>query len=185
MRRLLSLALLMMVMAGIPAGASTFLAMNQRELVRDSAAVIEGEVLQVHSFWDSKGQIMITEAIVKVTDAVFGEPGSAVVVRTFGGTVEGYNVKAEGFPTFNRGERLLLYIEPERDGAHRVAGYQQGQYRIVRNKEGFEVAVPTFDSHATLITRDGREAARPAAMPLSTLKNQIRTEALDLGRIQN
>lgn len=184
MRRFVLLALLMALVAGIPAGASTFLAMNQRELVRDSAAVVDGEVLQVHSFWEPSGRIMVTEAIVKVTDSVFGEAGSVVVVRTFGGTVEGYNVKAEGFPTFNRGERLLLYLEPEREGAHRVTGYQQGQYRVVRDKSGMEVAVPTFEAEAALITRDGREAPRPRALPLATLKSQIRTEARDLGRIE-
>jgi hypothetical protein len=174
----------MALVAGIPAGASTFLAMSQRELVRDSAAVVDGEVLQVHSFWDPAGRIMITEAIVRVTDTIVGDAGSVVIVRTFGGTVEGYTVKAEGFPTFNRGERLLLFLEPERDGAHRITGYQQGQYRVTRNKEGVDVAIPTFEAAAALLTRDGRQAQRPRALPLATLKSQIRTEARGLGRIE-
>jgi hypothetical protein len=185
MRRLVFLALLLALVAGIPAQASTFFAMDQRALIKDSMAVIDGEVLQVHSFWDPSGRMMITDAIIRVTDSVMGNAGSAVVVRTFGGTVEGYTVKAEGFPTFKRGERLLLFIEPERDGAHRIAGYQQGQYRIVRGKDGQDVAIPTMDSGATLLTRDGRPAARPSAMALDALKNQVRTEALRLGRIDN
>lgn len=185
MRRLVFLALLLALVAGVPAGASTFLAMDQRALIKDSAAVIDGEVLQVHSFWDPKGQIMITEAIVRVTDTVLGNAGSAVVVRTFGGTVEGYTVKVEGFPTFKRGERFLLYIEPERDGAHRIAGYQQGQYRIVPGKDGQEVAIPTLDHGATLLHRDGRQAVHPRSLALESLKNQIRTEAQRLGRTDN
>lgn len=182
MRRLVFLSLLLVLVAGIPAGASTFLNMDQRELVQKSAAVVDGEVLQVHSFWDPKGRIIITEAIVKVSDSVVGNVGSAIVVRTFGGTVEGYTVQAHGFPTFQRGERLLLYLEPERNGAHQVTGYQLGQYRIVRDKAGAEVAVPTFDGAARLITRDGRAAAQPRALALDSLKNQIRTEAQSLGR---
>lgn len=182
MKRMVCLALLLALVAGIPAGASTFLAMNQRELVRDSAAVVDGEVLQVHSFWDPKGRMMITEAIVKVSDSVVGNIGSAIVVRTFGGTVEGYTVEAHGFPTFTRGERLLLFLESERGGAHRVTGYQLGQFRIVRDKNGFDVAVPTLDKGASLINREGRQAPRPRALALETLKNQIRNEALSLGR---
>jgi hypothetical protein len=182
MKRMVCLALLLALVAGIPAGASTFLAMNQRELVRDSAAVVDGEVLQVHSFWDPKGRMMITEAIVKVSDSVVGNIGSAIVVRTFGGTVEGYTVEAHGFPTFTRGQRLLLFLEPERGGAHRVTGYQLGQYRIVRDKNGFDVAVPTLDKDTSLINREGRQAPRPRALALETLKNQIRNEALSLGR---
>ena len=183
MRRMVFLALLLALVAGIPAGASTFLAMSQRDLVRDSEAVIQGEVLQVHSFWDSQSRIIITEAIIKVEDSVIGNVGSAIVVRTFGGTVEGYTVDAHGFPKFAKGERLLLYVERERDGAHKIAGYQQGQFRIARDKNGLELAVPTFDG-ATLVTRDGRQAPRPRAMALDVLKDRIRTEALSLGRIE-
>ncbi len=182
MRRFVFLSLLLVLVAGVPAGASTFLDMNQRELVQGSAAVVEGEVLQVHSFWDAKGRMMITEAIVKVSDSVVGNIGSAVVVRTFGGTVEGYTVEAHGFPTFSRGDRLLLFLESERDGAHRVTGYQLGQYRIVRDKNGLDVAVPTLDKDASLVNREGRQAPRPRALALETLKNQIRNEALSLGR---
>ena len=182
MRRLVILSLLLVLVAGIPAGASTFREMDQRELVQKSAAVVDGEVLQVHSFWDPKGRMMITEAIVRVSDSVVGNIGSAIVVRTFGGTVEGYTVEAHGFPTFKRGDRYLLYLESEKAGAHRVTGYQLGQYRIVRDKNGAEVAVPTFDGDARLVTRNGRQAERPRALALDALKNQIRTEAQSLGR---
>lgn len=182
MRRLVFLSLLLVLVAGVPVGASTFLDMDQRALVKGSAAVIEGEVLQVHSYWDSKGRMMITDAIVRVTDSVVGNIGSAVVVRTFGGTVEGYTVEAHGFPTFRRGERLLLYLEAERAGTHRVTGYQLGQYRIVTDKSGVDVAVPTLDSEASLLTPEGRQAPRPRSLALETLKNQIRSEAAGLGR---
>src|SRR4028118_168566 len=182
MRRLVFLALLALMVAGIPAGASTFLVMNQGELIRDSAAVVEGEVLQVHSFWTRSGRIIVTEAIVKVSDPILGEAASAVVVRTFGGTVEGFTVEAHGFPTFRKGERLLLFLEAERDGAHKVAGYQPGQYRGVRDKHGVEGAGAALGGRASLVTRDGRQAARPKALPLSLLKDQIRTEARRLGR---
>lgn len=184
MRRLVSLVLFLVVLSGIPVGASTFLQMGQRDLIRASELVVEGEVLQVHSFWEPSGRIIVTEAIVRVRDAVVGDAPTAVVVRTFGGTVEGFTVEAHGFPTFQRGERLLLFLEPERDGAARIAGYQQGQFRIVEEK-GVEIAVSAVEGDANIVTRDGRPAPRMKAMALATLKDQIRAEARRAGRLEN
>ena len=54
MKRLVSIGLLMVV-AAMPAGASTFLKMTQKDLVRDSAAVVKGQVIKVNSFWTRDG----------------------------------------------------------------------------------------------------------------------------------
>jgi hypothetical protein len=103
-------------------------------------------------------------------------------VRTFGGTVNGYTVEAHGFPKFRAGERVLLYLEAEKDGVSRVTGYQQGHYRIVRDKAGVELAVPTLDEGASVITRDGRPMAAAKAMRLDLLKASIRDEGRRAGR---
>jgi len=42
MKRLVSIGLLLVLAAAIPVGASTFLMMSPSELVRDSAAVVQG-----------------------------------------------------------------------------------------------------------------------------------------------
>jgi hypothetical protein len=182
MKRLVSLGLLL-ALAAMPVGASTFIKMNQKDLVRDSAAVVQGEVIQINSFWEQTGQIIVTEAMVKVEDLVFGNAPSVVVVRTAGGEVDGYYIEAHGFPVFKVGERVLLYLEPERDGHQRVTGYQQGQYRIVRDKAGVEQAVPTFEDAGGLVGADGRPAGLQKTLPLDALKDSIRAEALRAGRI--
>ncbi|HVR99934.1 MAG TPA: hypothetical protein VMW27_25135 [Thermoanaerobaculia bacterium] len=184
MKRLVSMALLLAVVA-IPAGASTFLVMDQKALVQDSAAVVQGRVLQINSFWDPTGTVVKTEALVQVDDVIFGESPSVVVIETFGGKVGNFYVEAHGFPTFAVNEELLLFLEAEKDGVQRVAGYQQGQYRIVRDNSGIEMAVPAFDAEANLLTKDGRPAARPQVLRLSTLKSQIRAEADRAGRVAN
>jgi hypothetical protein len=98
--------------------------MSQQDLVRASAAVIQGQVIKVSSFWEPTGRIIVTEALVKVEEKIYGEAPSVVVVRTFGGTVGDFTVEAHGFPKFRLNERLLVYLEPEKDGVSRVAGYQ-------------------------------------------------------------
>jgi len=181
MKRLMAIGLLLLAVA-VPMSASTFFRMTPGELVRGSAAVIQGQVLKVSSFWDASGRVIVTEAQIQVEEKVFGNAPSVVVVRTFGGTVDGYTVEAQGFPTFRAKERLLLYIEAEKDGASRVTGYQQGQFRIVRDQAGVEYAVPAVDDNATIVGRDGRPAAKAQPVRLDVLKNSIRGEARQAGR---
>jgi hypothetical protein len=182
MKRLLSLGVLLGVLA-VPVEASTFLKMTQNELIRDSAAVVQGRVIKVSSFWDTTGRIVVSEALVRVESKVFGEAPSVVVVRTFGGKVGNFLVEAHGFPKFQVNDHLLLFLEPEQDGVTRVAGYQQGQFRVVQDKAGVTLAVPAFDGGATLLTKDGRAAGPAKAIRLDELKASIRNEARRAGRV--
>ena len=182
MKRLVSIGLLLMLVAAVPGGASTFLKMDGKALVRDSAAVVQGEVIAVSSFWDKSGRIVMTEAQVRVEEALFGNVPSVVVVRTFGGKVGDFVVEAHGFPTFKKSERLLLYLETEKDGAMKVAGYQQGQFRLVRDKAGVEWAVPATGEGVNIVNADGREAAPAKSVRLDVLKQSIRNEARTAGR---
>jgi hypothetical protein len=184
MKRLVSIGLLLLSVAAVPAGASTFLKMSQKDLVRASAAVVQGQVLKVSSFWEPTGRMVVTEALVRVEEKIYGEAPSVVVVRTFGGTVGNFTVEAHGFPKFRANDRVLLYLEAEKDGATRVAGYQQGQFHVVR-QAGVEMAVPATEDDASVVTRDGRVAAPAKAMRLDVLKEFIRGEARRAGRLEN
>src|SRR5262245_54242949 len=126
MKRVLSVGLLLALAAALPVAASTFLWMSQKDLLQHSQAVVQGQVLKVSSFWNSTGQIIVTEALVRVEETVAGEAPAVVVLRTFGGTVDGFTVEAAGFPTFRLNERLLLFVGPDKNGDTGVVGYQQG-----------------------------------------------------------
>lgn len=164
------------LMAG-PATSSTFVAMDTAELVAASDAVIQGEVLEVYSFWNRDGNAILTEARVLVDEVVLGQAPSEVVVRTFGGRVGDYVLEAHGFPTFQEGQKVLLFLQRAQDASLRVSGYRLGQYRIAAGARGGLVAVPTLERGVQLLYEDGRPAARPEAVPLGTFKNQIRAYA--------
>ena len=186
MKRMVFGAAFVLLAAALPSGASTFIEMSQGELVRHSAAAIQGKVLKTSSFWDAKGQVILTEALVQVEDVVFGKAAATVVtVRTFGGTVDGYTIEAHGFPRFNANDRLLLFLEPEKNGASRVTGYQQGQFRLVKNAAGVELAVPMRDGDARVLRRDGAAATPAGAVRLDALRQSIRAEAARAGRLDN
>jgi hypothetical protein len=163
-----------------PSDASTFIAMSTGDLVRGSSAVVAGEVLTVESYWESTGRVIVTEAMVRVEDVLAGEAPSVVRVKTFGGTVGGFTVEAIGFPTFTRGERLVLFLEPDTEpDMVRVTGYQQGQYRIQTGADGRELAVSAVDGGALLLAPDGRATDRPAIVPLAELRQRIQSEAAE------
>lgn len=162
----------------LPAGASTFLAMSQEELVERAAAVVTGRVVEVASFWNDKGTSIVTEAVIEVDEAILGDAPSHVRVRTLGGQVGDQKIVAIGSPTFERGEKLLLFLAPPQDGFHQVLGYLQGELRIRTGPGGREMAVPTWEADTVrVIAKDGTPARVPRAVPLDDLKQQIRETA--------
>jgi hypothetical protein len=86
--------------------------MSEEEMVEKAAAVVTGRVLEVNSYWNREGTVILTEAVVEVDDAILGNVPAHVRVRTFGGQVGDHKIVAFGHPTFERGEKLLLFLEP-------------------------------------------------------------------------
>lgn len=166
-------------LCALPAAASTFVAMEPAELVAASKAVVQGEVLEVHSFWNEDGTAILTEARILVEEVVAGRAPSEVVVRTFGGRVGDYVLEAHGFPTFDAGQRLLLFLYDAPDGSVRVTGYRLGEYRVVRGARGELVARPTLEEGVRLLHADGRPALAPRAVPLAAFKQEIRRLAAE------
>jgi hypothetical protein len=175
MKRFLCLAVLAVLLAAIPAGASTFLAMSQGELVAQSDAIVQGRVLKVNSFWSESGRLIVSEAMIQVEEKIRGNAPTVVIVRTYGGEVGDIRIDAPGFPKFEAGERVLVFLQGAGTTAE-VTGYRQGQYRIVRDKSGVDVAVPTVEHGVRLLNRDGSEAAAQKAVRLDTFKQMLRAE---------
>lgn len=158
-----------------PAAASTFVAQTLPDLVAGAEAVVQGRVLAVESFWDPARIVIVSEALIEVEELLVGDAPSVVVVKTWGGVVGDYAVEAVGFPKFEPGERLLVFLATEPgDTVARVLGYQQGQFRIVHRPDGQEVAVPALDAGAFLLDRSGRTVSPPREpMRLDDLKADI------------
>ncbi len=178
MKRFVCLGVLALMLVAIPAGASTFLAISRGELVAQSDAVVQGTVVKVNSFWDESGRIIVSEAMIQVQEKIRGNAPSVVVVRTYGGEVGDIRVDAPGFPKFERGERVLVFLTNAGATAE-VTAYSQGQYRIVRDKAGVEIAVPTIGHGVRLLNPDGSAAPAPKAVRLDTFKQMIRSAEVE------
>jgi hypothetical protein len=168
--------------AASPALASTFLFLSPEELMAEAESVVEGEIVEAHSYWNPERTAILTDAVLVVHDNVVGVAEQLVDLRTFGGRVGDYKIVAHGFPTFEIGDRLLLFLRPGQDGVHAVAGYLQGQLRVRPGPGGEPVAEPMLDAGARYVTKDGRTAPAPRARPLAEVKEQLRTLAAREGR---
>jgi len=165
------------------AQGSTFLAMSLDDLVRQADAVIQGEVIDLESFWTPSGRIIATDATIVVDERLVGTMPSVVKVRTFGGKVGDFSVEAHGFPIFQKGERVLLfaYVEPD-DGTVRVLGYQQGHFRVVTRRDGVTLAVPLIEDGARFFTPSGVLMPEPRSVEIELFKANVRATARRLGR---
>ncbi len=170
----------------MPAAASTFLQVSHEDLVTQAEAVVQGRVVEVSSFWNREGTAIMTEAVLEVEDTILGPDRSHVRLITFGGEAGGYVIVAHGFPTFQKGQRLLVFLEPTRaneDGAHRVLAYRQGEFEIRKDRQGRELAVPTWEADSVRILKaDGTPVRVPRTVPLDDFKRQIRETAERAGR---
>lgn len=159
----------------MPAGGATFVDMDLPQLIAESDAVIEGRVTQVESFWDENGVVIVTEALIAVDDKIAGKSEDWIRVRVPGGEVNGYTIEAPGFPTLAADERVVLFVQRPADGgeALRITGNPLGKYRIVE-EGGDQIARPTVDSGAVLVSPDGGRTEAPQALSLDRLKEDIR-----------
>jgi hypothetical protein len=184
MKRLLGSTLAIAI--GLYAGtvpASTFVAMTENELISQSDLVIQGEVINMRSHWSQSGRIIATDATVRVDEALIGDSPRVIQVRTIGGQVNDFVVEAVGFPKFEMGEKVLLFLHQEpSDRSLRITGYQQGQFRIVTRLDGVTLAVPQVDEDASLLRPDGTPVPTPRSVEIGAFKAHLLDAAEKVGR---
>lgn len=61
---------------------------------------------------------------------------------------------AHGFPELEE-DRPPVFLDHQEDGVARVVGYRPGQDRVIANRIGEEIAVPTLERNVTLLTPEG------------------------------
>jgi hypothetical protein len=177
------------ILAGLvatPLAASTFVAMTEDELISRSDMVIQGEVINSQSRWSQSGRIIVSDATIRVDEVLVGDSPRVVRVRTIGGQVNDFVVESHGFPAFDEGEKVLLYLYQEpSDRTLRVLGYQQGYFRVVTRLDGVTLAVPQVDEEARLLRPDGTPVPVPASVEIGAFKSRLLDAARRLGRANN
>lgn len=183
MKKIAVLCLLALCVAALPATASSFIALSENELVAQSPTIVQGKVIDVRSSWTESGRLIATDAKIRVTETLRGEAANVVVVRTFGGEVNGMRVEAHGFPSFEKGREVLLFLDRGLDkaGHYSVVGYQQGHYRVVKRLDGVTLAVPQVDAGMRFVDAYGKAAPVQKSVEIGAFKNALRSHLDRLG----
>lgn len=167
----------------LPLAASTFVAITSDELISESDAVIQGEVVSARSHWNGNGRVIVTDATVRVDEVLVGNSPAVVQVRTFGGQINDFVVDAHGFPSLRIGEQVILFLyEDPADRTTRIRGYQQGHYRVVTRLDGVTLAVPQVDESAQLLRPNGTPVPIPTSVEIGAFKTRLFNAAESLGR---
>lgn len=142
----LALSVVWALAVSSPAEASTFRRISFAELVASSDAVVQVRVLDTETAWTANGYIATTAhlEVVRSLDGNF-QVGEQLFVREAGGTVDGYTQQAIGFPQFDPGSEMVMFLTVWEDETAdwRVSGYGQGIYEVQHKADG-DVIIPGY-----------------------------------------
>jgi hypothetical protein len=166
-----------------PGSASLILALDLPTLVSRSDQISVVDVVSVTSAWNAAHDRITTTIDVKVVDSWKGAsaPATHLHVLQSGGTVGEIEMRVDGMPRFQVGERTLLFLRLRAGADHAsVVGMAQGKRPVTREagSDRWMVTAPeragadfvrTTPASATIFT------ARPRA--LTDLRKEVRALA--------
>ncbi|MBU8898225.1 hypothetical protein DRW03_00795 [Corallococcus sp. H22C18031201] len=176
-RHVLCTLLLVGLLVGRPAEATTLLRADLTSLARGSDAVVHGVVHRVQSRWSGDGMRIVTDVEVEVTESLKGQPGGTVLITQPGGRVGDLGQVVSGLASFAPGEEVVLFLEKQGASAFRVSGMAQGKYQVQRGAGARSaMAVPASLGDAVVLDPQSREVSQSSAQPmtLEALKAAIR-----------
>jgi hypothetical protein len=137
-----------------------------QQLAQESQLVVDGKVASVRSYWNDDRSKIFTEAVVTVGSTYKGGSSPSVRVVQLGGVVGNVRMTAHGALQWNKGEEVLLFLEPSVPGAFQVAGFSQGMYMIERDprtgKAFVKHALPPDVDNGSAPAPDAPQSASPA-----------------------
>ncbi|MFH1263679.1 MAG: hypothetical protein V1495_09600 [Pseudomonadota bacterium] len=142
------------------ARATMMLELNTTQLTQQARTVQVGKVTSSWSSWDSGKRMIFTYVKLKVDQTIKGQPQSEVMFRMPGGRTGGIGMVVHGMASFHPGERALVFLQQDSDGAPSLVGMAQGKFQIYRSAvTGEDMAVFRAPKNLEFYTRGTRGAA--------------------------
>lgn len=141
--RLVPLAVFLSLLAPGRVDASLAEALDLVALTDQAAHVVVADAVADAVGWDDRGRI-VTDVTLRVVETFKGDtaPGAALVVRTFGGAIDGLGMRVTGAARIPVGARVLLFAHVAGDGWLRPVGMSQGVMRVVADDGGDDTVLP-------------------------------------------
>ncbi len=98
----------------VPASATTLIRQGLENLVRQNENVVQGKVVDIHSYWNADHSFIFTDVRVRPTNTVRrNQPERDVTFTVMGGTVGETTVLVIGSPELVPGSEYLLFLNRE------------------------------------------------------------------------
>ena len=172
------------VLLSLPAAKATTLEQwDTTRLTRASQWVHVGEVIQKWSAWSPNEKMIYTYVKMRVDQTLKGDEKREILIRVPGGQAQGYGMLVHGVANFAPGERALVFLHQDPDGAPSVVGMTQGKFRIYRNlSTGEDMALFRAPRQVEFYTRGTNGRVRHLVssqverrLPLAELIQEIRS----------
>jgi len=110
-----TLALAAAALFAAPAGATTLMRAGLDELVRGNATIVQGKVVDIHSYWNADHSFILTDVRMRPNQFFkgVGRPSEDVTFTLPGGTVGETSVVLIGMPELVPGSEYLLFLNRE------------------------------------------------------------------------
>jgi hypothetical protein len=121
--------------------------MQLEELIDQSALIFTGTMVYSEVVLSQDGSFPFTFVTFRVDDQLKGSVrNKELTLRLHGGETATGQVVVEGTPSFEKGERYLLFVRSNGVSSFPVTGWSQGQYRFEKHpKSGREILVDDED----------------------------------------
>lgn len=179
------LALVLTVLAAIPAGATTLIRQGLDKLTAENEAVVYGRVLDIHSYWNAEHTMIMTDVRVRASQVLKGDRAAREITFTLlGGTVGDITTLVIGGPELVPGSDYILFLNREQlHGARSVLTVRdlvQGAFELADLGHGRRVYSQALD-HVLLPDAEGLEDPPGGVdgMTLDDMLTQIRQFAGD------
>lgn len=127
-----ALALLWLVAAAAPAGATTLVLEGTANLLERSDTIVRGRVLSSEARMHPEHQFIYTYVTLQVDEVLKGSAavGQKIVLEELGGQVGRWIHQVDAVPAYESGEEVLSFLEDRDGGLYRTYGFVQGKFRF-------------------------------------------------------
>ena len=122
-------------------GAISVIAPTFQELVAEAQTVFVWQVTATQATWTGAGatRTIVTNVTFAVESTLKGDGAPRVrVLRFLGGTVDDQTLSVPGIPTFNVGDRAVLFVTGEANTISALVGVMHGRFPITKALDGQE-----------------------------------------------
>ena len=146
--------------------------MSFTEIATAADTIVVAEAIDSRAEWVTTGALrtIVTRVTFRVTNTLKGTERLLLPLEFLGGTVDGVGHTVSGVPTFDIGDRAVLFVSGER-AASPIVGHMQGRFPINVAPDGAEY-VTLHDRRAfSAVNQIGAPiTVSPVAIPTMTLE---------------